>query len=78
MIRHCCSSFMSKPNVYTAIIEEIFESKFKKGMTRVDFERTDITAAADRRGVPRPSNVGDVVYSARYRGRVRLFFVGGR
>ena len=40
---------MSKPNLYAAIIEEIFESKFKKGMTRVDFERSDITAAADRR-----------------------------
>ncbi len=38
---------MSKPNVYAAIIEEIFESKFKKGMTRVDFERSDITAAAE-------------------------------
>ena len=61
---------MSKPNVYAAIIEEIFQSKFKKGMTQVDFERPDITAAADRRGVPRPSNVGDVVYSARYRGSI--------
>ena len=30
---------MSKPNVYAAIIEEIFKSKFNKGMTRVDFER---------------------------------------
>ena len=61
---------MSKSNVYATIIEEIFESKFKKGMTQVDFERSDITAAAKRRGVRRPSNVGDVVYSARYRGNL--------
>ena len=61
---------MSKSNVYATIIEEIFESKFKKGMTQVDFERSDITTAAKRRGVRRPSNVGDVVYSARYRGTI--------
>lgn len=59
---------MSESNAYAAIIEEIFASKFKTGMTRVDFERADIAAAAKRRGVRRPSNIGDVVYSARYRG----------
>ena len=58
---------MSKSNAYAAIIEEIFVSKFEAGMTRVDFERSDITAAAERRGLSRPSNLGDVVYSARYR-----------
>lgn len=58
---------MSKPNAYASIIEEIFFSKFEPGMTRVDFERPDIAAAARARGVPAPSNVGDVVYSARYR-----------
>lgn len=58
---------MPKQNAYAAIIEEIFLSNFEKGMTRVDFERPDIAAAAERRGVPAPSNVGDVVYSARYR-----------
>ncbi len=62
------TALMSRSNVYAAIIEEIFESKFKKGMTQVDFQRSDITAAAKRRGVRRQSNVGDVVYSARYRG----------
>ena len=59
---------MSKSSAYAVIIEEIFFSKFEKGMTRVEFERSDIAAAAKRRGVSVPSNVGDVVYSARYRG----------
>lgn len=59
---------MPKINTYSSIIEEIFKSKFKRGMTQVDFERSDITAAAKRLGIPSPSNVGDVVYSARYRG----------
>ena len=40
---------MSKSNAYATIIEEIFASKFETGMTRVDFERADITAAAKRR-----------------------------
>lgn len=54
-------STMSKPNAYAAIIEEIFVSKFERGLTRVDFERPDIAAAAQRRGVPAPSNVGDTL-----------------
>lgn len=58
---------MSKSNAYAAIIEEIFPSRYASGMTQVDFERSDIAAAAQRRGLPAPSNVGDVVYSARYR-----------
>lgn len=53
--------------VYGAIIEEIFKSKFKDGQIRVDFTRDDIPAAARRRSVRGPKNVGDVVYSARYR-----------
>ena len=61
---------MAKSNVYAAILEEIFVSKFKTGTTQVDFERSDITAAAKRLRLPRPSNVGDVVYSARYRGNL--------
>lgn len=59
---------MSKSSNYTAIIEAIFLSKYASEMTQVDFDRSDITAAAERRGIPTPSNVGDVVYSARYRG----------
>ena len=59
---------MAKSNVYAAILEEIFLSKFKEGTTQVDFERSDISAAAKQLRLPRPSNLGDVVYSARYRG----------
>lgn len=58
---------MSRASAYAAIIEEIFVSRFEQGMSRVDFGRDDIVEAARARGVPVPSNVGDVVYSARYR-----------
>lgn len=52
---------------YTAIIQEVFTSRFKTGMGEVDFERSDLTVAADRLGVQRPKNVGDILYSSRYR-----------
>ena len=59
-----------RDHMYAAILEEIFVAKFKEGITQVDFQRSDITAAAKRLGLRRPSNVGDVVYSARYRGNL--------
>ena len=61
---------MAELNVYASILEEIFFSKFREGMTQVDFERSDIPLAAGRRGVKVPSNVGDVIYAARYRNAI--------
>ena len=61
---------MPKQSIYNTILEEIFRSKYKPGMTRVDFIRDDIPAAAVRRGVRVPKNLGDVVYSAQSRGRL--------
>lgn len=52
---------------YTAIIQEVFRSRFKTGMTQVDFDRSELPAAAERVGVPCPKNVGDILYSSRYR-----------
>ena len=37
---------MAQLNVYASILEEIFFSKFREGMTQVDFERSDIPLAA--------------------------------
>ena len=54
-------------NRYTRILEGIFLSKFREGATHLDFDRTDIQTAADTLGVKRPSNLGDVLYSYRYR-----------
>ena len=36
-------------------------------MTQVEFERSDLTAASERLGIPSPKNLGDVLYSLRYR-----------
>jgi hypothetical protein len=53
--------------IYAAIIEKIFFSKFKPGMKAVAFERADIVKVANELGIALPKNLGDLVYSFRYR-----------
>lgn len=52
---------------YFAIIEKIFLDRYRKGDTAVAFARTDIETAAAELGIALPKNLGDVVYSLRYR-----------
>lgn len=52
---------------YRAIIEKLFFDKYVEGAHEVDFDRDDIVAAALALGVAPPKNLGDVVYSYRYR-----------
>lgn len=54
-------------NRYRAIIENIFFRRYKEGATYLEFERTEIVTAADELGIELPKNLGDVVYSIRYR-----------
>jgi DNA modification methylase len=61
------SAVVSRQRAYASIIERIFQTRYKPGMRQVDFEREDIAKAARELGVDVPSNVGDVVYSFRYR-----------
>lgn len=50
-----------------AIIEAIFHAKYQAGQRAVAFEREDIVTFASRLNVRLPKNLGDVVYSFRYR-----------
>jgi len=54
-------------NRYSAIIEAVFHAKFKRGQRQVDFERQDIVAFASKLNVGLPKNLGDLIYSCRYR-----------
>lgn len=56
-----------EPNRYTQILEAIFARHFKKGVHEIDFERTEIKQVADELGIVLPKNLGDVLYSFRYR-----------
>lgn len=54
-------------NRYGKILEWIFLSRHREGSREVAFERIDIERAASELGVALPKNLGDVLYSYRYR-----------
>jgi hypothetical protein len=58
---------MKPPNRYSAIIEHIFQSRYKSGMTEVDFERAEMVSVSQKLGMALPKNLGDLIYSFRYR-----------
>jgi SAM-dependent methyltransferase len=58
---------MNQKNVYSAIIERIFASKFKAGMREVEFEREELVKVGNELKIDVPKNLGDLVYSFRYR-----------
>jgi hypothetical protein len=58
---------MSNPNRYSMLIKEVFLSKYKKGAIDVPFMRVDLERAARKLHIKLPRNIGDVIYSFRYR-----------
>jgi hypothetical protein len=54
-------------NLYSRIIEQIFFSHYQEGATQIEFERQEIAHVAQQLGIPPPKNLGDVIYSFRYR-----------
>ena len=59
--------FLAKKNIYTSIIERIFQTRYTPGLREVDFEREDLTNAATELGLAVPKNLGDLIYTFRYR-----------
>jgi len=55
------------PNRYLQAIEFIFNKYYKDGDTEVSFIRADFEAACQQLGIATPKNIGDVIYSFRYR-----------
>ena len=54
-------------NRYQAIISAVFKQHFKKGESEFDFTRDEFVAIAQALKIELPKNVGDVIYSFRYR-----------
>lgn len=54
-------------NRYSKIIERIFSRYYKKGKREVEFSREDIVKAAQALKINLPKNLGDLIYSFRYR-----------
>lgn len=58
---------MPLPNRYTQILARLFLSRHQEGDENVAFEREDMERTAQELGIKLPKNLGDVVYSFRYR-----------
>jgi len=57
----------SKRNAYARIVLAIFEKHYRKGSDALEFERKEISDLARALGISIPKNLGDVLYSFRYR-----------
>jgi hypothetical protein len=61
----------SKLSRYAALVERVFFGKaygaYRKGRTSLTFEREDLERAAIELDIKLPKNLGDVLYSIRYR-----------
>ena len=58
---------VSQQSVYVSIIQAIFSAKFSLGARELDFEREEIRTVAANLDVPIPKNLGDLIYTFRYR-----------
>lgn len=56
-----------KVNRYTAMLEWVFRKYYREGDTCVQWDREDLIEAAKDLKISLPKNLGDVVYSVRYR-----------
>lgn len=58
----------AKPNNrYQALLEEIFRERHTGDASPVPFTREDLVHTATKLGIKLPKNLGDVIYSVRYR-----------
>jgi len=58
---------MKKPNRYQSLIAHIFAKGYRKGKTVVPFSRDELIHTAALLEIAVPKNIGDVLYSFRYR-----------
>jgi hypothetical protein len=61
------SKEIKTPNRYLAILESIFNSKYNREITEIEFTRDDLESNANILKIKLPKNLGDVIYSVRYR-----------
>ena len=57
----------SPSNRYERLICGIFLARWREGITEVAFTRNDVVAQAASEGIVLPKNLGDVIYTFRYR-----------
>jgi len=55
------------PNRYTLLLGAIFAKHYSEGIEVISFERAELSQAASELGIILPKNLGDILYSFRYR-----------
>ena len=58
---------MKTKNRYEQLIEILFFTYYKEGTTAFEFSREDFERFAQNLNIPIPKNIGDLIYSFRYR-----------
>ena len=58
---------MAKANRYQALISKIFFDGYSAALTEFTFERDALSQGATQLGIDLPKNLGDVIYSVRFR-----------
>lgn len=56
-----------KPNRYSAIVGTIFKRHYRSGKTQFEFSREEFVEIAKSLGIVLPKNLGDTIYSFRFR-----------
>jgi len=54
-------------NRYSILIERIFANHYSEGIEEFVFDRSELVEVAHQEGIALPKNLGDIVYSFRYR-----------
>ena len=54
-------------NRYDRVIEEVFLATYSEGASSIEFSRDELEKAARRLSIALPKNLGDIIYSFRYR-----------
>jgi hypothetical protein len=67
MARKAVAAKQRKPNRYSAIIGAIFKNHYKPGQTQFEFSREEFVEIARSLGIALPKNLGDTIYSFRFR-----------
>jgi hypothetical protein len=58
---------VKKLNRYLKLVETVFIKNYRQGEKDVFFQREDLAATAVELGIALPKNLGDIIYSFRYR-----------
>lgn len=58
---------MRQANRYAQVIERVFFAHYQEGTREVEFARQEFEEAAQQLGIRLPKNLGDIIYSFRYR-----------